>query len=311
MFPKIGLIGLGYLGSIHLKLLSSIESVDFAGIYDLDSNLLKVKSNEFKLSKFESIDELIYTCDAIVIVSPTKTHFEIAKKCIESGKHIFIEKPATSTLDEAKLLLSLLKNKSIVTQIGHVERFNPVYLELQKKNLPIKLIHATRLAPFTPRGADVSVVMDVMIHDLDLILGMVDSEVKSVVAHGSKMVTMDWDIATAKIEFKNGIIANVTASRNAEKKVRQFQIESDKFYDGDLMEKTIKVYPQTPSMNEFDMNNHSQIIQTEPNNAILEELKYWLKCIENNKKSVISLLEGYNAIKLACEIEQILNQNEK
>jgi predicted dehydrogenase len=221
---KIGVIGAGYLGKIHIRLLKEIKEFEVVGFYDSNDENSKKITTEFGISSFSSAKELIDKCDAIDVVTPTKFHFEYAKIVIEKGKHLFVEKPITSTIDEAQELVKLAEEKEVKVQVGHVERFNPAFTAIQKDCNNPMFIEAHRLAEFNPRGTDVPVVHDLMIHDIDIILKIVDSKIKSIHGSGVSIISDTPDIANARIEFENGCVANLTASRISFKSMRKTRI---------------------------------------------------------------------------------------
>ncbi|MDG1791321.1 MAG: Gfo/Idh/MocA family oxidoreductase, partial [Flavobacteriaceae bacterium] len=208
-----GVIGAGHLGKIHLKLLNQSDNYHLVGFYDSDPEAVKNISKEFGYKSFKSMEALIEACDMIDVVTPTLYHFDCAKKVLNAGKHLFIEKPITKTVREAEEIIELAKKNSVQGQVGQVERFNPAFTAVNQQIRNPMFIEAHRLAEFNPRGTDVSVVLDLMIHDIDAILSVVDSKVKTVTANGVSVISQTPDIANARIEFENGCVANLTASR--------------------------------------------------------------------------------------------------
>lgn len=227
---KIGVIGTGHLGKIHTKLWKENKSAHLTGIFDADSEKAKSIADEFNITAFNSINELLENVDAVTISSPTSTHFEIAELCINKGVHCFIEKPITSKYFEAERLISLAENKNIIIQVGHVERFNPAISAASKYNLEPRFIETHRLSQFKPRATDVSVVHDLMIHDIDILLNLVKSPLKSVDANGVNVLTETTDIANARLTFENGAVANITASRITAKPMRKMRIFQKDMY---------------------------------------------------------------------------------
>ena len=223
---KVGVLGAGHLGKIHLRLLNESEKYDLIGFYDPDAINGKKAADEFGYTYFDNINTLIDAVDMVDIVTPTLSHFDCAKKAMEKGRHVFIEKPITNTLAEAETLLTLEKKYGVKGQVGHVERFNPAFIAVKDNIQNPMFIEAHRLAEFNPRGTDVPVVLDLMIHDIDAILSVMDSEVKQINASGVSVISNSPDIANARIEFESGTVANVTASRvsqNTQRKFRVFQ----------------------------------------------------------------------------------------
>ncbi|MAS16733.1 MAG: oxidoreductase, partial [Flavobacteriaceae bacterium] len=234
---KIGVIGAGHLGKIHLKLLNSSKKFDLIGFYDIDKESSEELSKKEGYNYFSNLDSLLSNVDAVDIVSPTTTHFQIAKNVILKNKHVFIEKPITNKSENAKELIDLSIKNNIIGQVGHVERFNPAYVaSIEHFNNPM-FIESHRLSDFNPRGNDVSVIMDLMIHDIDIILNIVKSKVKEVKASGVSIVSNSPDIANARIEFENKCVANLTASRISLKKMRKTRIfQKDAYIAIDFLE---------------------------------------------------------------------------
>jgi predicted dehydrogenase len=237
---KAGVLGAGHLGKIHLKLLQQSNKYDLIGFYDPSTeNALKV-SEEFGYRSFNSIEELINEVDVVDIVTPTLSHFECAKQAIENGCHIFIEKPITKTVIEAEAIRTLASQKHVMGQVGHVERFNPAFTAVKNMITNPMFIECHRLAEFNPRGTDVPVVLDLMIHDIDIILSIIDSPVKNVHASGVTVISETPDIANARVEFENGCVANLTASRISMKNMRKSRFfQKDAYISIDFLEKKI------------------------------------------------------------------------
>ena len=240
---KVGVVGVGHLGQHHVKHFASIPNADLVGIYDLDSTRADDISKQFKTKSFSNINDILAVCDAISIVTPTTQHAEIAELCIKSGKHVFIEKPITKTVAEADHLLSLTQKNGTVIQVGHIERLNPALLALKGFDLKPKFIEVQRLAPYTVRGTEVPVVLDLMIHDIDIILSLVNSPVKNIRASGVSIMTNSVDIANARVRFENGTVANLTSSRIAQNKVRKLKFfQRDMYVTIDFLQGLTEVY---------------------------------------------------------------------
>lgn len=310
---KAGVLGAGHLGKIHLKLLNQSDKYELAGFYDpIKENAEKV-SKEFGYKSFDSIQELIDAVDVVDIVTPTLSHFDCAKEAIEKGKHIFIEKPITKTVEEAEILIELLKKHKVKGQVGHVERFNPAFTAVKDAIHNPMFIETHRLAEFNPRGTDVPVVLDLMIHDIDIILSVVKSKVKSINASGVAILSDTPDIANARIEFENGCVANLTASRISLKNMRKTRFfQRDAYIAVDFFEKATEVVrmkdaPETPG--DFDMilqnaeGLKKQIYFENPkiaaNNAILDELETFADAINNNTTPIVTLEQGTEALRVA------------
>lgn len=313
---KVALIGLGHLGKIHLKCIKQCPNFHLEGVWDIDKELQKNISLGEGLYDFESIDDLLDASEAVILVSPTSTHYDWAKTCIEKNKHVFIEKPVTSSTGEAETLYEILKDKNLKIQVGHVERFNPAFLSIKESLGSPMFIEGHRLAEFKPRGTDVSVVMDLMIHDLDLVLNMVKSPVKEVRASGVAIISPTPDICNARIEFENGAIANLTASRISIKQMRKLRVfQSGQYISMDLLKKEtqlVKISDQAPVNHPFswpvDTLNGTKHIQVEmpappQNNAIVDELTSFSDSIINNKETVVSFDDGLKALQLAQRIQ--------
>ncbi len=313
---KVGVLGAGHLGKIHLRLLNESKKYDLIGFYDPDAINAKKVEAEFNYKYFDNINNLIDAVDVVAIVTPTLSHFECAKKAIEKRKHIFIEKPITNTLQEAEELTTLASNSNVKGQVGHVERFNPAFLAVHEQIASPMFIEAHRLAEFNPRGTDVPVVLDLMIHDIDAILSVVNSKVTQINASGVAVISSSPDIANARIEFENGCVANLTASRISLKNMRKSRFfQKDAYISVDFLEKKVEVVkmkdaPENPG--DFDMilqnaeGLKKQIYFENPeieiNNAIADELEAFANAINNDSEPIVSLKQGTQALKVALEI---------
>lgn len=315
---KIGLLGAGHLGKIHLKCIQlAAEAYELKGFYDPDDQAARQVEDQFGARRWTELDALLEAVDVVDIVTPTITHFEVASRAIRKGKHIFIEKPLAHTLPEADLLLQLCREYGVKAQVGHVERFNPALLALDNMPLAPMFIEAHRLAAFNPRGTDVSVILDLMIHDLDIVLSLVKSKVKSVSASGVPVVSETADICNARIEFENGCVANLTASRISLKQMRKLRLfQKDAYISLDFLDKEAQVVrlfdresesPSTDNLLELETPHgkkfiHLSMPQIEPVNAIKMELEAFAESIVQNKRPVVSIEDGYEALKLAHQI---------
>lgn len=310
---KAGVLGAGHLGKIHLKLINQSDKYELAGFFDpIKENAEKVEK-EFGYKSFDSIQELIDAVDVVDIVTPTLSHFDCAKEAIEKGKHVFIEKPITKTVEEAEILIELLKKHNVKGQVGHVERFNPAFTAVKDAIHNPMFIETHRLAEFNPRGTDVPVVLDLMIHDIDIILSVVKSKVKSINASGVSILSDTPDIANARIEFENGCVANLTASRISLKNMRKTRFfQRDAYIAVDFFEKATEVVrmkdaPENPG--DFDMilqnaeGLKKQIYfenpKIETNNAILDELETFADAINNNTTPIVTLEQATEALRVA------------
>ena len=313
---KAGVLGAGHLGKIHLKLLQQSQKYELVGFYDpIKENALKVVE-EFGYRLFDSINDLIDAVDVVDIVTPTLNHFDCAKTAIKKGKHIFIEKPITKTVAEAQELRNLVKKHNVKGQVGHVERFNPAFTAVKDKIESPMFIETHRLAEFNPRGTDVPVVLDLMIHDIDIILSVVNSKVKNIHASGVSVISETPDIANARIEFENGCVANLTASRISLKNMRKSRFfQKDAYISVDFLEKKCEVVkmkdlPENPDEFAMILQNaegvKKQIYFDNPkidqNNAILDELESFAHAIHNNSTPIVSLSQGTEALDVAQQI---------
>ncbi|MEE9409289.1 MAG: Gfo/Idh/MocA family oxidoreductase [Polaribacter sp.] len=310
---KAGVLGAGHLGKIHLRLLQQSEKYELVGFFDPFTENAQKVAKEFGYKLFDSIEELISAVEVVDIVTPTLSHFDCAKLAIEKGCHIFIEKPITKTVLEAEAIKTLASQFHVQGQVGHVERFNPAFTAVKEKiNTPM-FIETHRLAEFNPRGTDVPVVLDLMIHDIDIILSVVDSKVKNVHASGISVISETPDIANARIEFENGCVANLTASRISMKNMRKSRFfQKDAYISVDFLTKTSEVVrmkdvPENPDEFAMILQNaegvKKQIYFDNPevadNNAILDELESFADAINNGTKPVVSLHQGAEALRVA------------
>lgn len=316
---KVGVLGAGHLGKIHLRLLNQSHKYQLIGFFDTDIVNGNKISEEFGYTFYQSIDKLIDAVDVVDIVTPTLSHFECAKKAIAKGKHIFIEKPIANTVEEAETIRTLLAEHHVKGQVGHVERFNPAFTAVKDNIHNPMFIECHRLAEFNPRGTDVPVVLDLMIHDIDIILSVVKAPVKNISASGVSVISDTPDIANARIEFTNGCVANLTASRISLKNMRKTRFfQKDAYISVDFLEKKCEVVkmkdaPEQPG--DFDMilqnaeGVSKQIYFDNPevtnNNAILDELETFADAINNNTKPVVTLHDGTEALRVAS---MIINQ---
>ena len=313
---KAGVIGAGHLGKIHLHLLKSSKFYDLVGFYDSDRKNAEILNKEKGYRFFETIDELIENCEMVDIVTPTVFHHEIALKAIAKKKHVFIEKPIANSVVEAEEISIAARKLGVLGQVGHVERFNPALKAALDSITNPMFIESHRLAEFNPRGTDVPVVLDLMIHDIDILLSIIKSKVKSVSASGVSIISSTPDIANARIEFKNGCVANLTASRISLKKMRKTRFfQKDAYISVDFLDKKVEVVKmkQAPKKHDdFAMilqnaeGEKKQIYFENPkidnSNAILEELETFSSAIENNTEPIVNFENGTEALKLAFRI---------
>ncbi len=310
---KIGIVGVGHLGKLHLKNLLEIKSAECSGIFDIDIEKAKAIADEFKVNHFKSLEDLFNNSDGVIISTTTSTHYEVGKLALEIGNHIFIEKPITSTVTEAEKLINLAKEKNKIIQVGHIERFNPAILSLDKYQLNPMFIQSDRLSQFNPRGTDVAVVLDLMIHDIDIILHLVKSDVEKIDANGVAVVSDSIDIANARIQFKNGAVANVTASRISQKKMRKMRMfQRDAYITIDFLQGISEIYRLVKpdeetigiSYGEIGVGERrKKVIYEQPEipevNAMKYEQKLFIKSIVENIPPVVSGEDGKKALEVA------------
>tara|TARA_E500000081_G_scaffold2290_1_gene2485 strand:+ start:747 stop:1730 length:984 start_codon:yes stop_codon:yes gene_type:complete len=322
--PKIGVVGAGHLGKHHIKHLSNHNGVEFVGVFDINTESLKNICSEFSVKALQSIEEIIFSCDAVHIVTPTNTHFDIAKKFLDHKKDVFIEKPITNTVEEASSLINLAKENGCIIQVGHIERFNPTINKLKELVDNPHYIEIERLAPFQARGTEVPVVLDLMVHDIDLILEMVDSPLENVQASGAKMMSNTIDLAHAHIKFENGVVANLKSSRISQNYVRKIRTYQKNFYSiTDLMIPQIELYG-LEHHNMFSEKLKSQEVETnagvktlyyekfvpENKDALLEEINDFVHCINTRSKPNVGGQAGAKALEIALQIESKIFLNE-
>jgi predicted dehydrogenase len=314
---KIGVLGAGHLGKIHIKCIKEISDYEFIGFFDPDKEISESVEKEFAIKRFASVEDLIDTVDAVDIVTPTVSHYQCASVALRKSKHVFIEKPLTTSLNEAKSLIALAKEANVKVQVGHVERFNPAFLAaLPYFNNPM-FIETHRLAEFNPRGTDVPVILDLMIHDIDIILSVIKSNIKKISASGVAVVSDTPDIANARIEFDNGCVANLTASRISLKNMRKSRFfQRDAYISVDFLKKQSEIVrmanvegESNPLSIVIDLGENKgkkQIFfekpEIKPINAIKTELETFYDAIINNSTPPVTILDGYNSLDLAYKI---------
>ncbi len=323
---KIGLIGVGHLGKIHLKCLQQIENIQLVGFYDTNTSIVHNIEEEYNVPYFDNLDTLIAACDAVDIVSPTIYHHQLGMRALKQGRHVFIEKPVTARLEESAEIAEYSRLHGLKVQVGHVERFNNAYLNAQKHLGNPLFIEAHRLAEFNPRGTDVSVVLDLMIHDIDIILSMIHSPVTDISASGVAVISNQPDIANARISFANGAVANLTASRIALKKMRKMRLfQPNAYITMDFMEKKADImrlrdYCEDDEKDLFPLiidlgknKGKKRIFIDSPNsiqvNAIQTELSYFAHSIIHNTPCAVTADDGHKALEVACRIMESMQQH--
>jgi predicted dehydrogenase len=322
---KVGVLGAGHLGKIHIRLLLELsDKYEFVGFYDPSDDNAAAAIDSFKIRRFDSLDELLDEVDCVDIVTPTISHFDCASKALRKSKHVFIEKPVTETVDEARALINLAHEAGVKVQVGHVERFNPAFQAAQPYFNNPMFIETHRLAQFNPRGTDVPVVLDLMIHDLDAILSVVKSGIKRISASGVSVVSDTPDIANARIEFDNGCVANLTASRISMKNMRKSRFfQKDAYISVDFLTKELEVVRMQDIVGEpnpfdivFDMGEGKPVKKVlfdkpeiEDVNAIKEELSTFYDAIANDTTPIVPIEDGYLALDVAQKIVEKLKSS--
>ena len=317
---RIGIFGVGHLGKFHLNNWKEIEQVTVVGFFDPDDTHAKLIEEKYQVKRYATAEMLMQDCDAVDIVAPTIYHNELCSQAMRLGKHVFVEKPLANTMDEARTLVKLAKESNVKFQVGHVERFNPAFLALQESDLNPMFIEVHRLAQFNPRGTDVSVILDLMIHDIDIILHLVKSQVSYISANGVAVMSDTPDIANVRIEFSNGCVANLTSSRISMKKMRKMRLfQKDAYIGIDFLEKkteVIKLNEQgAKNVFTFDIetsNGKKTIAIANPpvkdTNAIKMELETYKNAIINNTETPVTILDGFAAMEVAHQILEKINQ---
>ncbi|MDL1894021.1 Gfo/Idh/MocA family oxidoreductase [Sphingobacteriales bacterium CHB3] len=311
----IGVVGVGHLGSLHAKMLAEIDDVTLAGVFDTNTTKAESVATEFGTKACSTYAELVGSVDALTVATTTSTHFEVARTALVQGKHVFIEKPITQTTAEADELNRLAKEKGVLIQVGHIERFNAAVLALEKYTIDPLFVESHRLAQFNPRGTDVAVVLDLMIHDIDIILSFVKSPVVRIEANGVAVVSDSVDIANARIQFENGCVANVTASRISQRKMRKMRLfQKDAYLSIDFSEKQAEVFrlvgddePRAKGammLGQIDSAKHKRNIvyelpKVDDVNALKYELELFAKAIRTNTPPPVTGEDGRRALEVA------------
>ncbi len=318
---KIGIFGTGHLGKFHLNNWKEIPGISLIGFFDPNDDTAEEVINAYGLQRFLTEEDLIEASDLVDIVAPTNFHFAICEKAVRKGKHVFVEKPMANTMEEAYQLVKLVKESNVKLQVGHVERFNPAFLAIKNEQLNPMFIEVHRLAQFNPRGTEVSVILDLMIHDIDIVLSIVKSDVKNISASGVAVMTDTPDIANVRIEFDNGCVANLTSSRISLKKMRKMRLfQKDAYIGIDFLDKKAEVIKlkdtedenafsfdiETPSGNRTIAISNPQVPEV---NAIKKELEEFVFSINNNTRPIVNEIDGLRAMEVAHSILQKMAQN--
>ncbi len=315
---NVGVVGVGHLGSLHAKMYGQIPSVKLVGVYDIDSQRAQKLATEFGIKAFSTLDELLSQVEAVSIATATQSHYDVAMQVIKQGVHLLIEKPITATIEQAKALTERAEIKGLKLQVGHIERFNPAILALEPYNITPLFIESHRLAQFNPRGSDVAVVLDLMIHDIDLILSLVKSKVTRIDANGIAVISDTPDIANARLQFENGCVANVTASRISQNKMRKMRLfQRDAYISIDFAQGLAEVFrlvdEQTPNvkstimLGKIDQGQHKRIIvyeqpEVQEVNALKYELERFVESVQKNLETPVTGRDGLHALEVAQEI---------
>jgi len=312
---KVGVFGAGHLGKFHLNNWKEIKDAELVGFYDPNDAVAQAVSEKYNLKRFNDVKSLLAHIDAADIIAPTNHHFALCEAAIRAGKHVFVEKPLANTIEEGRQIVKMAREAGVKVQVGHVERFNPAYMAVKNMKLNPGFIEVHRLAQFNPRGTEVSVILDLMIHDIDIILSIVKSDVKNIYASGVAVMTDTPDIANVRIEFNNGCVANLTSSRISMKKMRKMRLfQKDAYIGIDFLEKKTEIIklhePGDVNAFSFDLETPGggtktiSVInpETQPVNAIKEELASFTDAIINNKSTVVSEIDGFLAMEVAHKI---------
>lgn len=311
---KLGIFGVGHLGKFHVNNWKEISGVEIVGFYDPNDVSAQEVTEKYQLPRFLDADTLLDACDMVDIIAPTPAHFELCEKAVKKGKHIFVEKPLANTMEEARILVKLVKESNIKMQVGHVERFNPAFLATRDLDLNPMFIEVHRLAQFNPRGTEVSVILDLMIHDIDIILTLVKSDVKFISASGVAVMTDTPDIANVRIEFNNGCVVNLTSSRISMKRMRKMRLfQKDAYIGIDFLNKKTEIIklktPRDLEAFSFDLETpHGKRTIAVLNpvipevNAIKMELEKFRDAVVNNTPTIVSEVDGYRAMDIAHQI---------
>jgi predicted dehydrogenase len=311
---KLGIFGVGHLGKFHLNNWKQIPDVEIVGFFDPNNEHAKAVEAEYGIKRYMDEEALMKAADMIDVVTPTHLHFPVCEMAIKMGKHVFVEKPMANTIEEGKSIVEMVKESGVKLQVGHVERFNPAFIALKDITLNPSFIEVHRLAQFNPRGTEVSVILDLMIHDIDIILSIVKSGVKNISASGVSVLTDTPDIANVRIEFNNGCVANLTSSRISMKKMRKIRLfQKDAYIGIDFLEKNTEIIklkkPDEEDAFSFDIETHqgTKTISianpvVENGNAILAELTSFVNAIQKDEPTVVSEIDGFLAMEVAHQI---------
>jgi predicted dehydrogenase len=320
---RIGVVGVGHLGEHHARILSQIPEAELVGINDVDIQKGKSKAEKYGTRHFQNLDELLNLVDAVSLVVPTTAHHEAASRILTEGKDLLIEKPITETVEQAENLIDLARKKDLILQVGHIERFNPAFSAIEERRLHPKFIETHRLAQFNPRGTDVAVILDLMIHDIDLILSLVKAGVRDIEAAGVPVIADSQDICNARLTFENGCVANVTASRISARALRKMRLfQKDSYVSLDFLQKSVEVYSLvTADKLPEELKDKKTVVGNIPveqtgktivyerpkvseHDMLTEEIKSFLDSVRNRTKPKVTGEDGKNALEVALEIKR-------
>jgi predicted dehydrogenase len=320
---KAGVVGVGHLGDHHARTLSQIPDAELVGINDIEQEKGKKAAEKYKTRYFEKLDDLLEETDAISLVVPTSAHFSLAQVILERGKDLLIEKPITETVEQAEKLIELAQKKNLILQVGHIERFNPAFKVIEKQRPDPKFIESHRLAQFNPRGTDVAVILDLMIHDIDLILSLVRSPIKQIEAVGVAVIAESEDICNARLTFENGCVANVTASRISARALRKMRLfQKDSYISLDFLQKSVEIYKlvEVGQLSQEEKEKKSvvgnipvekagkTIIYERPEIAdedmLTAEIKSFLNAVHTRTSPFVTGEDGKNALEVALKIKE-------
>ena len=312
---KIGIIGIGRMGQYHLNILRNLPDVQLVGITDIHKEKLDELSYKFDVDRYDNYKKLIRKCDAVFIATPTSTHYEFAKECLELNKHILLEKPMTTDLEEAKELVHISKKMDIILQIGHVERFNGAVQQLKHIIMNPFHINSTRMGPYDPRVSDVGVVLDLMIHDIDIMLNLIEEDVVEVSAFGSSVFSTFEDIATMQLAFAGGCSAHILASRISQKKVRELSIiQKDSFIYLDYDAQDIEIhrmaknaYLLTPEEIRYSRESFVEHLSIQKDNPLKLEILHFIDCIRRNTKPFVSNKIDLKALEISLKATRLID----
>ncbi len=322
---KVGVAGVGKFGENHARILCNSDKCNFLGIFDADQNRAQAISEKYDMNIYQDFEQMLADIDVLFVIVTTISHFDLAQKALTAGVHVFIEKPITSELWQAEKLIEIAEKRNLKIQVGHIERFNPVIMKIEKKIKDPLFIECHRIAPFTPRGSDVPVVLELMIHDIDLILSFIKSKVKKISASGASVMTSKIDIANARLEFENSAVANVTSSRISLKRSRQIRFfQKDAYFSVDFQSQKVKsvskskqIYKVLPKI----MMGNYEGIKTEDvvditkidasdqkKDALTTELEAFLFAIEKDQQPIVDGKAGLRALEVAFKIMKKIKQ---